>query len=358
MSIGENTLFTEGFEGYFDQHKQRDKISTTPFARAPQLDSSEYVQLIANVHHIEGYKELQNHRANEHKKFYNQWMTELEQGFSVLLFGTGSKISLVDDFMANWNPPVPVVGVNAYNPATNFKDVLNTCVAALVEPDISDTWLRQPSERLLVFLEYIQIHDLHLALFINSIDGIALRDNKTQAFLARLVESPQISLLATVDHVNAPLLWSEELCARYNFVWHHTPTFTPYTVETSYMDILNLGQSRASVGVGAVKTVLASLTANAQGLYKLLTMYQYERMVESGIDDPNTMSVASNGIEMSEFFTLCVQKFVVSSEVNFRIMISEFKEHKMIEIVRAKSGDEVVFVPYSFDDIEQMISDF
>lgn len=352
-----NTLFTDGFEGYFDQHKQREKISATPFARAPQLDHAEYVQLIANINKIEGFSEIQADRANEHKHFYNQWMLELEQGFNILLFGYGSKIFLLDDFLTAWNPELPIVGVNGYNPATNFKDILNTCVTAIVDQTVSDTWYRQPSERLILFLDYLVMSKKHFILFINSIDGVALRDTRTQAFLARLVESPQILFIATADHINAPLLWSEELAQRISFVWHHTPTFCPYTTETSYCDMFSLGQSKASVGVGAVKTVLESLTANAQSLYQLLVTNQYENMVEIGTTDPNTRSMPHHGIEIGKFFNLCVRKFVVSSNVNFRIMLSEFKEHKMAEVVRNKAGEEVVFVPYSFDDIEQIIQD-
>lgn len=352
-----NTLFTDGFEGYFDQHKQREKISATPFARAPQLDSAEYVQLIANINNVEGYSEIQAHRASEHKKFYNQWMLELEQGFSILLFGYGSKISLLDDFLTAWNPELPIVGVNGYNSATNFKDILNACVSAVVDPKVSDTWLRQPSERLILFLDHLVETKKHFVLFINSIDGVSLRDTKTQAFLARLVESPKILFIATADHINAPLLWSDELAQRISFVWHHTPTFCPYTTETSYTDIFSLGQSRASVGVSAVKIVLKSLTANAQSLYQLLVTSQYEKMIEIGINDPNTMSMPHHGIEIGEFFNLCVRKFVVSSNINFKVMLSEFKEHKMAEVVRDKSSEEVVFVPCSFDDLEQIVND-
>lgn len=355
---GSNVLFTDGFEGYFDQHKQREKISTTPFARAPQLDSSEYVQLLANMNDIEGYLPIQQNRSHYFKQFYNQWALELEQGFSVLLYGYGSKLELMDDFLTTWDPSTPVIGVNGYNPATNFKDILNACVATVVPEEVYNTWLRQPSERLLIFLEYLEEQKTPFVLFVNSIDGVALRDPKTQSFLARLVQSPCVTFIASADHLNAPMLWSEEMANRFNFVWHHCTTYKPYMVETSYMDVLSLGASRASVGVAAVKTVLESLTVNAQNLYNLLVTVQYENMVEKGVNDPNTMSIPQHGVEMGLFYNMCVRKFITSSEVNFKVMLSEFKEHKMAQVVRDKTGQEMVFVPYSFDDLEQIIGDF
>lgn len=352
-----NTLFTDGFEGYFDQHKQREKISTTPFARAPQLDNADYVQLVGNVNDVEGYRAVQADRAQRLHAFYNQWMLELEQGFNLLLFGAGSKRDLVTSFLDAWAPDLPVVVVNGYNPATTFKDVLNLLVTTLVPKELVEKWLKQPSERLALLTAYLAQTGLHVVLAINSLDGAALRDVKTQSFLARLVESNHVKLLATVDHLNAPLLWSAELLARFNFVWHHTPTYCPYTTETAYTDILNLGQSRASVGVHAVRTVLDSLTANAQKMYKLLVTLQYEKMVQMGIKDPNTQGQITHGTDLAQFYKLCVSKFVVSNEVNFKVMFTEFREHKMVEVQR-RDGQEVTFVPYSFDDLEQLISNF
>ncbi|GMM50872.1 origin recognition complex subunit 2 [Starmerella bacillaris] len=352
-----NALFTDGFEGYFDQHKQREKISTTPFARAPQLDNAEYVQLIGNTNEIKGYSELQQYREKELKIFFNQWMLELEEGFSLLLFGVGSKMDIVSQFLDEWQPDAPCIIVNGFNPASNFKDLLNLVVNTVVDKDVAEGWMKLPSERLILLLQHLKENPSPVVIIINSLDGIALRNIKTQSFLSRLAESPSVSMLATVDHINAPLLWPQEMLNRFNFVWHHTTTYKPYTTETSYTDILGLGQSRASVGVHAVKTVLESLTANAQSLYKLLVTLQYENMVNNGISDPNTMGIVTHGVELSQFYTLCVSKFVVSNEVNFKVMFTEFKEHKMVEVVR-KDGHEITFVPYSFDDLEQLLANF
>lgn len=352
-----NTLFTDGFEGYFDQHKQRDKISTTPFARAPQLDNADYVQLIGNINDVEKYTEIQSSRQIELQQFYNQWMLELEQGFNILFYGVGSKIELINEFLTKWDPDLPVIVANGFNPATTFKDILNLLVDQIVEKELSANWLKLPHERLVLFTEYLTTTNKSVVLVVNSLDGTALRNVKTQSFIARLVESGHVKLLATVDHVNAPLLWSQETLTKLNFVWHHTPTYKPYVTETAYTNILSLGQSHASVGIHAVKTVLGSLTANAQSMYKLLVVLQYEKMASMGITDPNTVGLAAHGTDLTEFYKLCVSKFVVSNEVNFKVMLTEFKEHKMVQ-VHQRDSTEIAFVPYSFDDLEQMIGDF
>lgn len=44
-----------------------------------------------------------------------------------------------------------------------------------------------------------------LCLIIHNIDGIMLRSNKTQNILASLAAIPNIHVVASVDHINAPL---------------------------------------------------------------------------------------------------------------------------------------------------------
>lgn len=47
--------------------------------------------------------------------------------------------------------------------------------------------------------------DDRLYLIIHNIDGIMLRSNKVQNILANLAAIPNIHVIASVDHVNAPL---------------------------------------------------------------------------------------------------------------------------------------------------------
>lgn len=44
-----------------------------------------------------------------------------------------------------------------------------------------------------------------LCLIIHNIDGIMLRSNKAQNILASLAAIPNIHVVASVDHINAPL---------------------------------------------------------------------------------------------------------------------------------------------------------
>lgn len=47
--------------------------------------------------------------------------------------------------------------------------------------------------------------DLHVYLLIHNIDGLMLRGEKTQSALGQLASLPNLHLVASIDHINAPL---------------------------------------------------------------------------------------------------------------------------------------------------------
>ena len=74
-----------------------------------------------------------------------------------------------------------------------------------------------------------------LYIVLHNIDGQQLRSPEAQAILGELASMPRVHLIASVDHVNAPLLWSKREAARFNWVWQEATTFAPYALETSFL---------------------------------------------------------------------------------------------------------------------------
>lgn len=71
---------------------------------------------------------------------------------------------------------------------------------------------RQPSstqsiEDLLTLLYEVEVEDSDsfVCVVIHNIDGPGLRDSETQQYLARLASCTHIRIVASIDHVNAPL---------------------------------------------------------------------------------------------------------------------------------------------------------
>ena len=65
-------------------------------------------------------------------------------------------------------------------------------------------------------------------------DRIAgLRSREAQALLSRLAACPCISLLASFDHVNTPLLWDAACLASFNWLHFDVTSYQPYVAETA-----------------------------------------------------------------------------------------------------------------------------
>jgi len=65
----------------------------------------------------------------------------------------------------------------------------------------------QSMDDLLTFLDQAEIEDgdFFVCVVIHNIDGPGLRDSETQRYLARLAACARIRVVASIDHVNAPL---------------------------------------------------------------------------------------------------------------------------------------------------------
>lgn len=357
---GSQSLFLDGSEGYFDQHKVREKISTTPFSKAPNIEYQDYSKWVQanksrNKDGIDFLKSM-------YKKTYSQWYFELTQGFGLVFYGIGSKRDLLMDFVQEKIPnEMPVFVANGYNPATQFKEILLGCVNILVKTEeIRAAMPRHPPDMLTALLNYLedQPDTPLMVLLIHNIDGESIRSDRSQAILSRLCSAKQIWTVCSVDHIQAPIMWDAAKLAQFRFIWHDVTTYESYIVESSFDDPLALGKNRSAVAGKGIKFVLKSLTANARSLYKQLICHQIDRMTEL-LPQSDTATVGSTtyGIEFKSFYRKCVEELIVSNELNFRTMLSEFIDHKMAVNTKNLSGVETVYAPFTRDACETILDE-
>jgi len=130
-------------------------------------------------------------------------------------------------------------------------------------------------------LEYVYNHYSNpdttspLYILLHNIDGPMLRANHIQRNLAHLCSLPNVRLVASVDHINAPLILDSNRTAEYNILWFDATTLMPYVEETSYENSLLVQQS-TNLALSSLIHVFKSLTPSTKGIYILLTNYQLE----------------------------------------------------------------------------------
>ena len=266
--------------------------------------------------------------AGLHADSFPQWEFELAQGFSVCLYGMGSKKGLLRKFAervhggkgarGGGGDHNKVVVVNGYVRSITTRDILTT-VAAALDPKKPAT--AQPS-LLLESITSSLAAPTTLTLLVNSIDAPPLRRPAAQTVLSQLASHPRIRLLCSADTPDFPLLWDISLRSAFNFVFHDATTLAPLAAELAVVDdvheLLNRATRRAG-GLEAVFVVLRSLTANARRLYGLLIAEVLTAMSEGeGSDGENP------GVEFRMLFNKAVEAFVCpSSEMAFRQLLRE-----------------------------------
>ncbi|XP_030901688.1 origin recognition complex subunit 2 isoform X2 [Melopsittacus undulatus] len=256
-----------------------------------------------------------------HESLFSKWMLQLHLGFNIVLYGLGSKRDLLEKFRTSLLQDSVHLVVNGYFPSITVRSILNSITEEVL--DHIGTF-RSPLDQLDFIIErFKEDSSLELYVLIHNLDSQMLRGERSQQILAQLSSLPHIYLIASVDHINAPLMWDQAKLSLYNWLWYETTTFSPYVEETSYENSLLVQQS-GSLALSSLTHVLRSLTLNARGIFRLLAQYQLENK-----DNPSYP-----GLSFQDFYQQCREAFLVNSDLTLRAQLTEFRDHKLIRTKR------------------------
>ncbi|KAI9784985.1 MAG: Origin recognition complex subunit 2 [Geoglossum umbratile] len=361
-------------ERYFfqNQTKHTKHTSNHTLGPLPLLTPDTYQSLIAT--YCDPHLPEQTHLTNLHAiSSFPQWWFEMQEGFNICLYGWGSKRGLVSRF-AEWiheQREGTVVVVNGYLPGCGVREILGTVVDAVVEEGEGGGgggWKlgAQPAEMLEAVLALLTKQHKKtkskatpnpaplLTLLIHSLDSPALRAPRTQSLLATLSAHPALSLLATTDHPTAALLWPSPLRTASNFLFHDTTTFAPYAHEipdvvAAVDDLVFARNTARPAGRDGLAFLLRSLPANARELWRVLVSEQARAAADAGDSNP--------AIPYRTLYRTAVQQFVCNSELAFRTLLKEFHDHQMLTTRKDALGTELLYVPFSQEDLEGVLED-
>ncbi|KAG5439743.1 hypothetical protein PCANB_000025 [Pneumocystis canis] len=283
---------------------------------------------------------------SSHTIQFKQWAFELNEGYSIILYGYGSKRALLNDFIAQYftNLPVFIVHgeasqltlkkllINLLNTLNSNNDLNNDSIDILLQRIIHE--ITSTQEKLSSTISLLVIYN---------IDGPALRSSFAQRCLIRLANV--IPLIATVDHVNASLLYDTSLTSR--MLWHDATTFAPFIEElntqNTITNALNHGRYNHSLRrAESIRFVLATLTPAAREMFKVLLEHQLEAMVN---ETDKKIGYAVHGLAVDQLYTRCTQAMIVSHTLGFRTLLTEFYDHQIIRSQKDVTGTEIIWVP-------------
>ncbi|XP_065665857.1 origin recognition complex subunit 2 isoform X4 [Hydra vulgaris] len=330
---------------YFEVHNKK-HISVTSDRTLSNLQKPKMPHEELRKH----LKETQASHINETVALFEQltshfqeWMFQLLCGFNVLLYGLGSKYNLIRQFKENFLSDVTCLVVNGFFPGITIKQILNTITEDLLEKDIRFKSIIDHS----VFVKKHFDSDKSNKLFviIHNIDGAMLRSTNVQAALSHIASAKNVHLIASIDHINAPLIWDQSCLSLFNWVWYDATTFDSYDQETSYENSLLVQQS-GTLALSSLAHVLRSLTPNARGIFKLLVNYQLD----------NKDSSSYQGLSINDLYNRCREMFLVNSDLTLKAQLTEFKDHKLIKLKKGSDGVEYLFVAVDESTLKEFLT--
>ncbi|XP_043108131.1 origin recognition complex subunit 2 [Puntigrus tetrazona] len=320
-------------EEYFEAHSSSKVLTsdrTLQKLQTPKLDRETLLSLLSE-NQPRFAEEIKKMNA-KHEKNFNQWMLQLHMGFNILIFGLGSKKLLLEKFCTSMLSEYDHVVVNGFFPSMTLKAILSSLTCGVFGHEGT---FRNPADQIDFIIKALREDPSnHVFLLINNIDGPMLRGDRTQQALGQLAALPNMHLLASIDHINAPLIWDQAKMSMFNWLWYETTTYLQYTEETSYENSL-LVQQTGALALSSLTHVLRSLTPNARGIFRLLAEFQLENK-----DNP-----AYTGLSFQDFYQRCRESFLVNSDITLRTQLTEFRDHKLIRTKKGADGVEYLLIP-------------
>ncbi|XP_051786600.1 origin recognition complex subunit 2 [Erpetoichthys calabaricus] len=320
-------------EEYFEAHSSSKVLTsdrTLQRLQTPKLDQETLWKLLDGAKPVFSAELASLNHG--HKQLFSKWMLQLQFGFSIVLYGLGSKRALLESFRNSMLTNMVHLVINGFFPSITIKSILSAITGDVLDYEGS---FRNPLDQASFILEALKKDPaLHIFLIIHNIDGPMLRGEKTQQILAQLASAPNLHVIASIDHINAPLAWDQSKMSLFNWLWYETTTYKPYVEETSYENSLLVQQSGA-LALSSLTHVMRSLTPNARGIFQLLAEFQLQ----------NKNNPSYTGLSFQDFYQRCREAFLVNSDLTLRTQLTEFRDHKLIRTKKGVDGVEYLIIP-------------
>ncbi|XP_067615134.1 origin recognition complex subunit 2 [Eurosta solidaginis] len=336
-------------DGYFQAHAST-KILTSDHTldrlKNPRLPADRLFSLLNEMKPTAEHEDAISAMMEEYRSYFAKWLCILHEGFSLLLYGLGSKRLLLQSFHREVLAEQTVLVVNGFFPSLTLKDILDSIVGEILDGGgtVSPS---NPHEAVdLIEEELSYTPQTHLYLIVHNLDGAMLRNTKAQAIFARLANLSQVHLLASIDYINTPLLWDRTRLSNFNFSWWDCTTMLPYSDETAFENSL-LVQNSGELALSSMRSVFSSLTTNTRGIYMIIVKNQLKNK-----GNPNFQ-----GMSFKDLYWSCREAFLVSSDLALRAQLTEFLDHKLVKSKRNIDGSELLSIPIDAVLLQQFLEE-
>ena len=339
----------EMLEDYFTAHAEKADMTsdhTLSKLSRPKLDEASVQRVLKAAPSL--FRGDCQSLYSEYRKLYSYWLFQMSAGYNILLYGLGSKRKLIEDFRNKHLGTVCHLVVNGYFPGITVKHILSMLTSDLLEHSGTFKSYTEQAQFVCQTLHERSTNSetpKEVFLVVHNIDGAMLRGEKIQTALSILAHSSHIHVIASIDHINAPLIWDQKKLGRFNWLWHDVTTYELYQEETSYENSF-LVQRSGTLVLSSLRHVMKSLTPNARGIFELLAKHQLEHKEGD-----------TEGMSFHACYLKCREKFLVNSDLTLRAQLTEFYDHKLVRLHKGSDGGEYLHIPIDDTALAQFLEE-
>lgn len=337
--------------------------------------------------------------------FFVNYLLEMLQGFNLLFYGFGSKRILLNKLATNYCATKGhVVVANGFLPNFNIKDLVLSIelnVPEVISVSLVSSGLEAQARRIHDFWSDASKFSLTdkaarkpLFVIIHNINAPALRTSRAKSLLSLLALGTHIHIVASIDHINALLLWSrsdmsarkhdpfdvdmEERSSTHSFtwLWHELTTLRPYDAELSSADRSSFagassaalqrrlgasGREKVAMTESVAQHILASVTDMARRLFVLLSTKQVESMEEDGEKGRAATKgqITQYALGYDSLFAAARSGSVAINDTAMRALLGEFRDHVLVvssgAVPGSEGGGERLYIPLSFNVLKAVL---
>jgi hypothetical protein len=253
------------------------------------------------------------------------WWFALHTGHNILIDGVGANEQLVNDLVSRRVPRGAVMAVvSCDHPNTNIKQLL-MALAHVTQRGVSvfrgAQGIVQQARRLAHYLDaladrvdgvvpqYLVLHNVD-APAMNQLPG-------AQEVLAILCACRLVRVVATARNPRVALLWSHAVWRRMRWYNIHASTLMPI-----HSELVRVGRNRTKAHASTRRSallVLSSVSSKARVIFSAFLRTLLEHPDEGGV-------------KMSALYDVCHAQFLVSSVLELRQQLVEFRTHSLIVV--------------------------
>jgi hypothetical protein len=174
-----------------------------------------------------------------------------------------------------------------------------------------------------------------LYIIIHGIDGNSLQSSEIQACLSILSSSTSVSIIASSDSFNAPMLWSDEVHARFKWLFHHVPTFELYQNSIIYQE-KEKNWDDQNIKPDDVNYILKSIIPRHREVLRYICKDAIERRKNNDIiinNNENKYDAISEGITLKELSSYCISNMVTKTDSELNLLLKELSEQSLISFI-------------------------